>query len=93
MFYIYLLFKAWDLLRIDVYGFFAFTEDFIQQHPNHFIAPLRVSGSAMETLFSQYKQATGGKLNCHNYQTARAACLVRDVVTPHHSGKTIETLL
>ena len=34
--------KAWDLLRIDVYGFFAFTEDFIPQHPNHFIAPLRV---------------------------------------------------
>ena len=41
----------------------------------------------METLFGQYKFASGGKLDSSNYATARAACMVRDFVTPHHSGK------
>ena len=41
----------------------------------------------METLFGQYKFAAGGKLDASNYVTARAACMVRDIVTPHHSGK------
>jgi hypothetical protein len=70
-----------------VYGFRAFCEDFLQQHPKHFVSPLRVSGSAVETLFGQYKFATGGKLDASNYATARAACTVRNIVTPHHSGK------
>lgn len=78
---------AWDLLKIDVYGFKGFCKDFFQQHPNHFVSPLRVSGSAVETLFGQYKFASGGKLDATNYATARAACMVRNIVTPHHSGK------
>jgi hypothetical protein len=45
------------------------------------------SGSALETLFGQYKYAAGGKLDASNYATARAACLVRNIVTPHHRGK------
>ena len=51
------------------------------------MSPLRVSGSAVETLFGQYKFAAGGRLDSSNYATARAACLVRNIVTPHHSGK------
>ena len=39
----------------------------------------------METLFGQYKFASGGKLDSSNY--ARVACMVRNIVTPHHSGK------
>ena len=41
----------------------------------------------METLFGQYKFASGGKLDSSNYATARVACMVRNIVTPHHSGK------
>lgn len=42
----------------------------------------------METLFSQYKYAAGGKLDAANYCTARAACLVQRAMAPaHHSGK------
>ena len=41
--------SAWDLLMIDVYGFEAFCEDFLDNHPRHFISPLRISGSAIET--------------------------------------------
>ncbi len=78
---------AWDLLRIDVYGFRGFSKYFFIQHPNHFISPLRVSGSAVETLFSQYKYAAGGKLDSSNYATARGACLIRSAVSVHHSDK------
>ena len=78
---------AWDLLRIDVYGFKIFTEDFLSWHPKHFISPLRISGSAIETLFSQFKYAAGGKLDASNYATARAACLIRSAVSVHHSAK------
>ena len=41
----------------------------------------------METLFGQYKFASGGKLDSSNYTPARAACMVRNIVTHHHSGK------
>ena len=41
----------------------------------------------METLFGQYKFASDGKLDSSNYATARAACMVCNIVTPHHSGK------
>ena len=78
---------AWDLLRIDVYGFKYFIEDFVSRHPKHFISPLRISGSAVETLFSQFKYAAGGKLDASNYATARAACLIRSAVSVHHSAK------
>jgi hypothetical protein len=82
-----LSFSAWDHLKIDVHGFCAFCEDYFKLHPQHFVSPLRVSGSAVETLFGQYKYAAGGKLDASNYATARAACLVRNIVTPHHRGK------
>ena len=71
-----------------VYGFNAFCTDFLSHHPNHFVSPLRVSGSAVETLFSQFKYAAGGKLDAASYSTARAACLVQRAVAPtHYSGK------
>ena len=78
---------AWDLLKIDMYGFKSFTEDFLSRHPKHFISPLRVSGSAIETLFSQFKYAAGGKLDASNYATARVACLILSAVSVHHSAK------
>ena len=46
------------------------------------------SGSAVETLFSQYKYLTGGKLDAANYATARAAYMIKKGVdVAHHSGK------
>jgi len=82
-----MIFTAWDLLRIDVYGFRAFTEWFFKTYPTYFISPVRLSGSAVESLFSQYKYNAGGKLDSVNYTTARAACLIRQSVSTHHSGK------
>ena len=77
---------AWDLLRIDVYGFRAFCQYFFEQHPGYFVSPLRITGSAVESLFSQFKHNSGGKLDACNYATARCAHLVKQSAATHHSG-------
>ena len=77
---------AWDLLRIDIFGFRALCDDFTRQFPNHFISPLRISGSAVKSLFSQFKYSAAGKLDAANYQTAQASFLVKQAVQDHHSG-------
>ena len=64
-----------------MYGFSGFIEEFFHKYPgDHFISPLRLSGSAIETLFSQFKHASGGKLSAVNYETARATHLVKHTV-------------
>lgn len=83
----HLYFIAFDLLRVDIYGFRQFCQYFLEKYPGHFISPLRISGSAVETLFSQFKYSAGGKLDAANYSTARAACLIKQTVSTHHSGK------
>lgn len=50
-----ILFIAFDLLRIDIHGFNMFCRYILEKHLGYFISPLRVSGSAVETLFSQFK--------------------------------------
>ena len=55
-------------------------------HPDRFISPLRISGGAVETLFSQYKQSASGKLDAANYPIARAAQLIKQTVASHHSS-------
>ena len=82
-----LFIAAWDLLRVCVYSFISFAEWFFEEYPEHFLSPVRLSGSAVETLFSQFKHSTGGKLSAGNYATARCANLVKNVVAPHHSSK------
>ena len=77
---------AFDLLRIDIYSFKAFCEYFFTLFPGHFLSPLRISGSAVESLFSQYKYNANGKLDAVNYATARTAHLVQQAVSSHHSG-------
>ena len=74
--------SAWDLLRVDVYGFKQFCEYFFKAHPYNFVSPLRVSGSAVETLFSQYKYAAGWKLDS-NYATV-ARVTEMPPYTPKH---------
>ena len=58
----------------------------MEKYPQYFISPLRISGSAVESLFSQYKHNTGGKLDACTYVTARCAHLVQQCVSGHHSG-------
>ena len=70
-----------------IYGFRSFSSYFLSQYPGYFITPVRISGSAVETLFSQYKYSAGGKLDSANYESVHAANLVKRVSSGHHSAK------
>ena len=51
-------------------GFKGLCEDFLHAHPGYFISPLRVNGSAVESVFSCLKYITGGNLASTNYYSA-----------------------
>ncbi|XP_065911308.1 uncharacterized protein [Dysidea avara] len=82
----FLSWQTWDLLRVCIYGFKSFASNFLEKYPDHFISPVRLSGSAVETLFSQFKHTAGGKLSATNYANTRAAHLIKHCVTAHHSS-------
>lgn len=46
-FYLYFRYIAWDMLRIDVYGFQQFCTYFFEKYPGYFVPPLRISGSVV----------------------------------------------
>ena len=78
----------WDKLRIDVYGFTAFCCWIFSQYASYYIDPLCVSGSAVETLFAQYKYLYGSKLDAVNYTTARSSkYMCKKVEATYRSGK------
>lgn len=81
---ILLQFIAFDLLRIDVHGFRLFSNYFLNKYPGYFILPIRITGSAVESLFSQFKYR---KLDAANYSFSRAVSLVKQITSVHHSGK------
>lgn len=58
------------MLRIDVQGFTEFCQDFLSRHGAHFVSPLRLSGSAVESILGQVKYSIGGKLDAASYQVA-----------------------
>ena len=78
---------AWDLLRIDVQSFTEFCSDFLSRQKGYFVSPLRLSGSAVENIFGQFKYNARGKLDASNYQVARAALLTKQASECHYSGK------
>ena len=74
----FLSWQTWDLMRrITWYGFKEFCEHFIQQYPGYAVYPLRLNGSAVETIFSQLKFITCGHLSAVNFATARANLITR----------------
>ena len=78
--------QTWDLLRLMVYGFKNFALDFLEEHPGYFICPIRINGSAVETLFSQLKHATSSQLSSVNYTSAKATILTRGSVLGKRAG-------
>ena len=73
----FLSWQTWDILRVMVYGFINFTESFLREHPDYYVVPLKLNGSAVETLFSQFKFETHGKLSSLNYSTARKSVILK----------------
>ena len=73
----FLAWQTWELMRIAYGGLKGLSDDVLQEHPTYRILPKRINGSAMETLFSQFKYLTSSKLTAVNYPTARAAYLAK----------------
>ncbi len=73
----FLSWQTWDLLRITVFGFQGLVSSFLDKHPEYYIYPLKVNGSAVETLFSQFKFETNSKLTSANYASARSRVLMK----------------
>ena len=65
--------QTWDLLQIMYRGFTGLCQHFLNNHPGYFISPLRINGSAVETIFSSLKFISGGNLSSINYPTSLAA--------------------
>ncbi len=73
------------MLRVTVFGFLGFAESFLAENPDYYIFPLKVNGSAAETLFSQFKAETHSKLTSVNYAAARSRILMKKDI--HGSAK------
>ncbi len=84
----FLSWQTWDLQRMLVYGFKELCADFINKYGDTFyLTPKRLNGSAIETLFSQFKDSAGGTLSSSNYATARASYLMRVSIHGKHHGE------
>ncbi len=65
-----------------VNGFKGLVEQFIHDHPNYFIAPLRINGSAIESVFSCLKYICDGNLSSTNYSTSLSAITTQWDIVP-----------
>ena len=84
----FLSWQTWDLQRIMVYGLHELSTDFIATYGNNFfLSPKRLNGSSIETLFSQLKYISGGKLSAVNYQHAKDAYLLKVDIHGKHYGE------
>lgn len=82
------LFQTWDLLRLMVYGFLDFCTWFITAYPDYFVSPLRINGSAIESIFSVLKFTAGGNLSASNYGSFRVRVITgREVITNSNSER------
>ncbi len=58
---------------------------FLTQNPDYYVHPLKINGSAAETLFSQFRFETNSKLTSINYASARSRTLMKKDI--HGSSK------
>ena len=69
--------QTWDLLRVTVFDFRGFVNQFLTQNSDYYVHPLKINGSAAETLFSQFRFETNCKLTSINYASARSRILMK----------------
>ena len=71
-----------------VYGFLQFSQRFMAAYPDYFISPLRINGSAIESIFSVLKFTAGGNLYASNYGSFRGRVITgREVITNSNSER------
>lgn len=73
----FLSWKRWDLMKLMYWGFKDFITLFLKNHEGYVIYPVRLNGSAIETVFSQLKGITHGHLSARNYSSAVATLVTR----------------
>ena len=52
------------------YGFKGLCQEFTSKHEQYYVVPVRLNGSAVESLFSRFKYDAGGNLSATNYESA-----------------------
>lgn len=55
------------------HGFKGFCHDFLIKHPEYYNIPVRISGSAIESVFSCLKHISGANLSSINYASSITA--------------------
>lgn len=73
-------------MRLCYFGFVDLCKYFLATHPGYYILPVRVNGSAVETLFSQLKDGSGGTLTGVSYASVRAKLITKRTVHGAHVG-------
>ena len=74
------------------HGFNALCNDFLTKHPGYFISPIRINGSAVESIFSSLKYIAGGNLSSTNYATSLSSLVTqKDIQINEHSEKGYRT--
>lgn len=78
-------FISWQtfvLLRISVNGFLGVVRYMTTKLPAYYVAPLKLNGSAIESMFSRLKYQAGGKLTSMNYGAMRDSLVVMERSRP-----------
>ena len=68
-------------------GFTGVCEEFVTWHggSGHYIVPIRINGSSIESLFSRVKYNANGNLSAVNYESAMTRLLTANAVS--HTNK------
>ena len=73
--------QTWDLMRLLYFGFTGFCTDFTATYgPDHYVVPVRINGSAIESLFGRFKFDAGGNLSAINYEAALSCIMTADAI-------------
>ena len=75
--------QTYDLLNIMYHGFTGLCQYMLKKYPEHLISPLRVNGSAIETVFSSLRYIAGGHLSSTNYSTTIGSFLTQKDTSSH----------
>jgi hypothetical protein len=69
----FLAWQTYELLQIMYHGFNGLCHEFFESHPDYFVSPIRINGSAVESVFSCLKYISGGHLSSTNYSSSLTA--------------------
>lgn len=69
------------------HGFYGLCNDFLTSHPTYYISPIRLNGSAIESVFSCLKYISGGHLSSTNYSSSLSALITQREVAVNPSAE------